>query len=92
MLEWYAAMMHGSDVRPGSKGKALQPLLPAGIWHRFGQTYPGLDASDNRVALDIMIALFRESAECVDAAISCACPADVHDRVMQHVATLEESL
>lgn len=89
MFEWYAVVLHGENVRIGINGKGLQRLLPDDVWQRFGTTYAGLDITGNRTALHEMIALFREVALEVGAAIDCAYPQDLHDRVMQHIAALE---
>ncbi|MBE0698767.1 MAG: aminoglycoside 6-adenylyltransferase, partial [Anaerolineaceae bacterium] len=41
LLEWYAAMLHGWQVTPGSYGKWLQKFLPQGIWEGVVKTYAG---------------------------------------------------
>lgn len=91
MLEWYAVSIHGDSVTIGAHGKGLQPLLPAEIWAQLEQTYASLDVGENRAALSAMIQLFREVAEHVGNAIGCAYPAELHDRVMRHIETLEAS-
>lgn len=89
MLEWYAVTLHGNGVRIGVNGKGLQPMLPDDVWQRFATTYAGLDIASNRAALHEMIALFRDVALEVGAAIQCDYPQELHDRVMQHIAALE---
>ncbi len=89
MLEWYAEILHGPQVRIGNLGKGLQKLLPGAMWILLEQTYAGMDLAANRIALQNMIDLFRDVATKVGDAIGCEYPADLHQRVMAHVATLE---
>lgn len=89
MLEWYAVVLHGEEVRIGVNGKGLQPLLPENVWLRLGATYAGLDIGSNRAAMYEMISLFRNVAQEVGVAIECGYPQELHDRVMQYCAALE---
>lgn len=88
MLEWYAVSIHGQSVQIGAHGKGLQPLLPAETWAKLEETYASLDVEQNRAALFAMIDLFHEVAEHVGTAIECAYPADLHDRVINHIQAL----
>ena len=89
MLEWYAVILHGPQVRIGNLGKGLQKLLPENVWRRLEQTYAGMDLAENRIALGAMVELFRDVATEVGATIGCEYPVDLYQRVMAHVATLE---
>lgn len=88
MLEWYAVSIHGPHVRIGNLGKGLQKLLPTETWAALVHTYADMDPQANLAAMHAMIALFRDVATKVAAAIGCDYPQELHDRVMAHIAGL----
>lgn len=90
MLKWYAVTLHGPHIRIGNLGKGLQKWLPADTWQQLERTYAELAIAESRTALHEMIALFRSVAEVVADSIGCEYPAHLHDRVMHHIAALEQ--
>ncbi len=87
-LKWYAAVLHGPNVRIGSTGKGIEKLLPGKVVQQLAKTFAGMDVQANLTALEEMIALYRDVAIRVGAVIGCDYPQDLHDRVMAHTNAL----
>lgn len=65
MLSWKAGILTDFSVSAGKSGKYLYQWLPAQEWERYLQTYCGAEVRTIWQSVEIMCALFAETAEWV---------------------------
>lgn len=90
MLEWRMECDHGWSVPTGALGKGLKRRLPAAIWSDLEGTYAGAGIEENWEALFRTIALFRQVAREVAAAMGFTYPVDLDRRVTAYVRQMRE--
>jgi aminoglycoside 6-adenylyltransferase len=88
MLEWRIEIDHHWKVAPGLHGRGLKQLLPPAIWSAFASTYVSLDVKQTWVALDRVIALFRQVAQDVGNGLGYAYPQQVDDQVSAYLQAI----
>jgi len=90
MLEWSIEIDHNWSLKPGIYGRGLKQLLPPNIWSKFVSTYVALDFEETWVALDRVIALFRQVAPDVGNALGYAYPQRVDDQVSAYLEAIRK--
>ncbi len=88
LLEWRIELDQNWSVKPGIHGCGLRQLLPPHIWSEFVRTYVSLDVEQTWVALDCVIALFRQVAAEVGNALGYAYPQQVDDQVSAYLEAI----
>jgi aminoglycoside 6-adenylyltransferase len=88
MLEWRIEIEGNWSVKPGVHGRGLKQLLPPNIWSEFAGTYVSLDVEETWVALNRVIALFRQVAADVGNALSYTYPQQVDDLVSAYLEAI----
>jgi aminoglycoside 6-adenylyltransferase len=89
LLEWRAQLDHAWAQPVGWLGKGLRKLLPPDLWQRLEACFAGADLAENWEALANTLALFRQVAVEVGAALGYPYPHELDRRVCASVERLK---
>lgn len=94
MLEWrVVASRFGSDGTPfkaGLLGKRLAQHTPPELWQRLEATYVSAETAANWEALFALMALYRDVAVEVGAAVGADYPQALHDRMLAYLSGVRD--
>ncbi len=90
LLEWRVGVAEGWSLPVGNLGKGLKKRLPAELWAGIERCYAGADIADNWGALAQTMAVFRQVALEVGAALGYEYPDELHQHVNAYVASIQQ--
>lgn len=90
LLEWCVEVEHNWSVPTGALGKGLKQQVSPAIWSHLERSYAGAGLEENWEALFQTVALFRQAARTVAAALGYTYPEELDRGVMAYVQEIRQ--